>query len=351
MRKVTIKDVARFAGVGVSTVSRVINNHQDVNDETRKKVLETIETYKYTPNNSARSLKIVDTMNIGVLVKGISNTFYVKMLEVIEKEIVDKGYSVVLRHVSIDENELTKAAELAVENKVCGIIFLGGNYLSKENDVLRINVPFVFLTFTLFNCNYSMFSSVYINDVIESAKATKYLISLGHRHIAFLAADVYNYSIAALRLEGYKRALIESGIAFDEGLIIMADTFEIEAGYRTVIERLKAKRDFTAIFAISDILAIGACRGIMESGLSVPEDISVMGFDGQDISRYYNPSITTIKQPVVDMAEKSVAQLFELMDGGTNRQEIFEANLVEGESCIRYRKNARIKAKASGGSM
>lgn len=335
MQSLTIKDVARLAGVSVSTVSRVINDHPDVNAYTKEKVSAVIDEYQYLPNNSARSLKMIDTKNIGVMVKGITNPFFLKMLEVIDKEIAARGYSMVLQHVAAEEDEIRKALELVTEKRVCGVLFLGGSFLSKEEKIRWLNVPFVFLTYTLEECDKSLFSSVYIDDIKEAYKAVKYLITLGHKRIAFLAAEISNHSIAELRYIGYKKALTDYGIDINENLIMIADSFQIHSGYEAIQDKLKENEDFTAVFAISDMLAIGACKGILNSGRSIPDDISVMGFDGQEMSHFYNPTITTIKQPVVKMTQSSIEQLFHLINGGENNQEVFESILIEGESCCR----------------
>lgn len=239
----------------------------------------------------------------------------------------------VLQHVAAEDDEIRKALELVTEKRVCGVLFLGGSFLNGEEKIRWLNVPFVLITFTLEECDKSLFSSVYIDDIKEAYKATQYLISLGHKRIAFLAAEISNHSIAELRYEGYKKALSDHGIEFDEELVMIADSFQIHSGYEVIKKRLKEKADFTAVFAISDMLAIGACKWMLSSGRRIPEDISVMGFDGQEIGHYYNPKITTIRQPVIEMTKSSIAQLFRLINGGENNQEVFEATLIEGESC------------------
>ena len=334
MSAITIKDIAKLVGVAPSTVSRVINGHPEVNPKTREKILQIINSTNYIPNSNARNLKITDSNNIAVLVKGISNTFFAPVMEIIEKMIVQEGYSMVLQQVNETENEILYASRLINEKKVNGVIFLGGSFLWTEEDTCQLDVPFVFIATTLTNCDKTAFSSVCIDDVIEVQKITDYLIGLGHKRIAVLLWEDHDNSIAELRLKGYKKSLQNHSIEYDDELLVFAKSYSMEAGYNAIKDALSKKsNDFTAIFAISDTLAVGAIRAIKDSGLSVPHDLSVFGFDGQDISLYYDPVISTIKQPTAEMTERGVQQLLSLIKGKNNQQVFFEGIMMVGESC------------------
>ena len=141
--EITIKDIARICGVGVSTVSRAINNHPDINPVTKKAIMDTIEKYGYIPNNSARNLKLTDTKSIAILVKGLTNPFFSSMLRTIEEEAEKKHYSLVLRHVEFMEDEVEVALQLVKEKRLRGIVFLGGFFNHSEDRLSKINVPFV----------------------------------------------------------------------------------------------------------------------------------------------------------------------------------------------------------------
>lgn len=333
MKNITIKNIAQLSGVSISTVSRVLNDHPDVNVETKAKIIKVIEENNFTPNANAQNLKKLSTNNIGVLVKGISNTFFAKIIATIQIQIEKKGYSVVLQQVEPNENEISKAVELVNEKKLNGVIFLGGSFTHNEDTVKLLKAPFVFVTTNLTNCNTEIFSSVYIDDIRESFRATEYLILLSHKKIAFLVSELYNNSIAELRMIGYKKALEKNFIEFDPNLVIYTESFSMEDAYTSINKALDNNISFTAIFAISDVLAIGACKAVLDKGFLVPDEISIIGFDGQDMVKYYNPSIVSLEQPVVDMAKKSVKQLFSLMNGGKHKQEIFKAKIIEGKSC------------------
>ena len=337
--EITIKDIARICGVGVSTVSRAINNHPDINPVTKKAIMETIEKYGYIPNNSARNLKRTDAKSIAILVKGLTNPFFAKMIRIIEEAVEKKHYSLVLRHVEFLEDEVEVALQLVKEKRLRGIVFLGGYFHHSEDKLAKINVPFVLATAGCIpeNMNRNSYSSLTVDDEKEGYSMTKHLIEQGHRKIAILAAEMSDMSVGHLRLLGYKRALSENGIEVDEDLICpMKDDIEyytMENGYVVTSELLERRKDVTAIFAISDVLAVGACRAIKDKGLMIPKDIAVAGYDGIDMSQYYNPSISTVKQPVDDIAKDAIKLLFNIISGKQEHQHrVYDGELLIRES-------------------
>lgn len=344
MEEVTIKDIARICEVGVSTVSRAINNHPDINPETKKMIMDVIEEYEYIPNNSARNLKRTDARCIAILVKGISNPFFADMIRIIEEAVEHKKYSLVLRHVEYGEDEVDVALQLIKEKRLRGIIFLGGNFYHAMDKLEKINVPFILSTAGCIpeGMSRNHYSSFTVDDESEGYKLTNYLIKMGHEKIAILAGEMENISVGQLRLSGYKRALKEQGIPVDEELICpMRDDIEYYSmlnGYEVTRELLQRRKDVTAIFAISDVLAVGACRAIIDIGLRVPQDISVAGYDGIELGQYYNPSLTTVKQPVNEMAKASIDLLFDIISGKQkNQHRVFNGELILRESTAKNR--------------
>ena len=339
MEEITIRDIAKMCGVGVSTVSRAINNHPDINPETKKMIVNVIKEHGYIPNNSARNLKRTDAKCIAILVKGISNPFFSDMIRIIEEEIEKRKYSLVLRHVEFNEDEVDVALELIKEKRLRGIIFLGGYFFHSEEKLEKLKVPFILCTAGCppENMNRKLYSSLSVDDEKEGYRMTKYLIEQGHRNIAILSAELRDVSVGHLRLEGYLRALREYGIEKNNELIRPMkediECYSLENGYEVTRELLESKQDFTAIFAISDILAIGACKAIFEAGKKVPEDISVAGFDGINLCNFYNPTITTVKQPVEQIAKGTIRLLFEIISGREKHQhQIFPGELIINES-------------------
>jgi len=336
--ELTIKDIARKCGVGISTVSRAINNHPDISPETRKMVMEVIKETGFIPNNSARNLKRVDAKCIAVLIKGITNPFFGPAIQIIEKQAQKKKYALVIQHVDAYGNELEVALHLVKEKRLRGIIFLGGSYQHDPVQIAKLKVPFVFCTIgKVKDTEEKVYSNIAVDDRAESCKMTNYLLDLGHKRIAIITEGTGAESVGQLRLEGYKDALTARGIEIDEKLIYevkdVEDPYSMESGYALAKKLLDSGVDFTAVFAIADFLAVGACRALHEAGKRIPEDVSVAGYDGLDIGEYYTPQLTTIRQPMEAMAERTALLLLDIIDGKSKHEYIsFPAELVERES-------------------
>ena len=333
MGEVTIKDIARICGVGVSTVSRAMNNHPDINEETKLKVQKAIEEYHYIPNNSARNLKRQESNTIAVLVQGMHNAFAGDMLTAGELYVKKIGYSLYLQQVEEEEDVMAVAAELVKEKRLKGLVFLGGRFQNLKERWKHLGVPFVILT----SLTEEPCSCVYVDDVEESRKMVNYLIQKGHRKIALVTTPDHLRDIGKLRKDGYLKALRENGIEPKEELIRRMDKeekeFSISSGYDVVSRLLKDGVDFTAVYACSDYAAIGACKAIFDAGKSVPEDYSVAGYDGLEIGRYYHPEIATISLPIHSMIEKGLDLLIQEIKGEKKYQKvIFDGELLEGGS-------------------
>ncbi len=335
----TIKDIAKICGVGVSTVSRAINNHPDINSETKEKIMNAIREYGYVPNDSARNLKRADAKAVAVLIKGIANPFFTNMITVIEQECKKRHYAMELSHIEADEDEVDVAQKVVKEKRLRGIIFLGGLFSHSEEKLKKLSVPFVFSTVGSIpeNISKKQYSSISVDDRRESAKMVDYLIGLGHKQIAILVAEASEESVGKLRLEGYCDALKAHGIEVNTNLICQTEEalshFSMENGYLSTKKLLERGETFTALYAVSDALAIGARRALYEAGLRVPEDVSLAGYDGLDMAEYSVPSLTTIRQPVEKMAKDTTKLLFDIISNKTKHQHvIYEAELLVRES-------------------
>lgn len=330
----TIKDIARLSGVGVSTVSRVLNDRPDVSEESRRRVLQVIAEYNYLPNNSARSLVRTKSDAVGLVVRGVQNPFYTGIIRAIERDLDVADCTMVMRQIGSCEDEIKCGAMMEREKRLQGIIFLGGRSDYSPADTALLNVPFVCCSYTntYGTLDPTKYSSVSIADEQEAYRAVMDLAQKGHRRIAALSTDPRDWSIAQLRFSGYARALHDLGLSLEDGEIIRADDFTIESAYRAVTERLKRPADFTAIFAISDDMAIGAMRALRESGRSIPEDCSIIAIDGLTVSEYIYPMLTTLCQPTDEMGAKSVEILMSVIRGGTHRHLILPTTLRTGQS-------------------
>lgn len=334
-----IRDIAKISGVGVSTVSRVLNNHPDVKESTRERVLAVIRESNYVPNNSARILKQNNTKNIGVLVKGVFNPFFSELINVIGSKINEKNYTMILQQNDyVLEHEVENIISFVKEKRLQGIICLGGNFIDLDEDSFKnIDVPVVLTSVnTVSPLGRDKYSTVGIDNLQASYSATEYLIKKGHTNIALMIGEENDFCVSWWRYKGYIRALREYDIEVNDDNLLIGD-YDTKKAYEETLKFLKRRKDITAIFAISDFMAIGAARAVVDSGLVVGKDVSILGFDGMDISCYYNPGISTIKQPKKEMAEKSVEILFELLKGnGENKHILLDTELLERESssCI-----------------
>lgn len=334
-KNINIKHIAKISGFGVSTVSRVINNHPDVSDKTRKKILDIIEEYNYIPNNSARNLKRINTKNIGVLVKGIYNPFFSEIVQIIEKKLNDEGYSMIIHYKYDDIDDIGAAIEFIKEKRLKGLIYLGGDFNNDDVEQLNnIKTPIVITSPNIIrNDNKKTFSSVMIENEKAVYKAINHLTKLGHKDIGIITAEVKSQSIGELRLEGYKRALEHNDIEFNDEFLEVGE-FTFDSGYEAMNRLLDKDTDITAVFVSSDIMAIGASKAILSRNLKIPEDISVIGFDGIEYSKYFHPSLTTIKQPKEKFANESIHILLDLINKESEHKHlILETELIKGESC------------------
>lgn len=339
MSEITINDIAAICGVGVSTVSRAINNHPDINTDTRKRIQSVIEEYGYIPNNSARNLKRTESNTVAILAKGITNPLFSAMIKVFEAKLKRNKLSMILQQIGYEEDEVSIALRLIKEKRLKGIIFLGSNYYHPEGELQKINVPFVLSTVgAIFEDeDSSKYSHVTMDDMKESYKATKYLIDKGHRDIAILSAEERDSSVGRLRMEGFLKAMQDSQIPYNPKLIVPVsdeyDHYSMINGYVTTQKLLQSKEKFTAVYAMSDVVAAGVYRAIYEAGLHIPEDISVLGFDGIELSDYLRPKLTSLAQPVEQLAEATIELLYDLIEGRSENQNvIYEGELVEKES-------------------
>lgn len=331
-----IRDIAKLAGVGVSTVSRVLNNHIDVKESTRERVMEIIKESNYIPNNSARILKQNNLKNIGVLVKGVFNPFFSEMINVIGSIITNSKYTMILQQNDYSFGEDFNSLQSFIKDKrLQGVICLGGNFEAiTRSGMESLEVPVVL---TSVNTEAKSeedwyYSSVGIDNVESGYKATKYLIDLGHRNIAVMIGEKNDIGVSWSRLKGYKKAIEEIGLKFNEKELLVGD-YNYTTAYDSTKKYLSENEDTTALFCMSDIMAVGAAKAILDTGIKIGEDISLVGFDGMDISKYYNPGITTMKQPKKEMAEKAANLLLDLIKNNCKNQHIIlSTKLIERES-------------------
>ena len=331
----TIKDIARQCGVSVSTVSRVLNDRPDVSPAVRAAVLEAVRSSNYVPNNSARDLVRVNSDAVGLVVRGVSNPFFADIIKAIERVIDAAGCTMVMQQIDIGEDEVARGAAMEREKKLRGLILLGGRSDYTAEDLGTITVPFVCCSFTnsFGTLSKSEYSSVSIEDFETARRAVRELHRLGHRRIAALVSETDDRSISELRYHGYTTALREFGLEPEPELVACAGSFGMHDAYAATQRLLDSGAEFTAIFAISDMMAIAAIKALEDRGKSVPGDCSVLAIDGLELSEYIRPTLTTLCQPGERMGAESVRILMDMIEGrGGNRQIVLEPELRPGGS-------------------
>ena len=331
----TIKDVAEFSGVSVSTVSRVLNDHTDVSDAVRTRVLDAVRELHYVPNNSARDLVRPQSDAIGMVVRGVGNPFFTSVIRGVEQAVNRAGYTLALSQINTEDNELLAGASLARSRRLRGLVLLGGCFDYTPEQTAALDIPFVCCSFTnsFGSLKKDAYSSVSIDDQAEACRAVRYLIAKGHRKIAVVLDSTCDHSISELRYRGYCQALEEAGIPLDSQLVEESGDFDMAAAYTSTCRLLQRRQDFTALFVISDSMAVAAMKALHDCGRRVPEDCSVIAIDGIEMSDYTVPTLTTLIQPKEAMGAEAVGILVDMIERRSgNRHVRTETTLRPGGS-------------------
>ena len=307
----TIKDLAAQTGYSVGTISRVLNNQPNVSAKAKAAILQAAEACGFQLNANAQQLRQQHGKAVLVIVKGTSNELFASMVESIQALISQTAYPLIVDYMDEDHNEVQRAVQLCLEKKPLGILFLGGNSENFRQYFDKIQAPCVLVTNDASQLHFPNLSSVSSDDMLAAKTAVEHLIRLGHKKIAVIGGDKENSDTGRLRFQGCMAAFRQYGIEFDPEIDYEATRFSFADGYKAARRLLERKKDFTGLFAASDVMAIGAIRALNDAGKRVPEDISVVGFDGLDIGGYMTPRLSTIHQNVEEMARKSVQLLLD----------------------------------------
>lgn len=329
----TIKDIAKLSGYGIGTVSRVLNNHPDVSDKARNKIMAVIESSNFQPNTNARHLKRQTTSSLAIIVKGNQNMLFLDILEKIQMLLSANGETAEVSYIDEDSNEVTCALILSRERNPKGIFFLGANLDYFTDEFKNIEVPCIVLTNSTKNLDYDNLSSFYTDDEEASYRLCTYLAEHGHRHFGVIGGSLTANQIGSSRYSGCLKSFKENNIIFDEEKSYIPCRFSMEDGYQATLKLLSNTPDVTAVIALSDTIATGAIRAIYDNGKKVPDDISVVGFDGISLSNYCVPRLTTIKQDAEAMAKNSVElMLKQIHYPGDKKNMSIPFKLLERES-------------------
>lgn len=330
--KITIKEIAEMAGVSVTTVSQILNNKGSrFSEQTRKKVLSIVEEYHYKPDFFAANLINRHSKTIGMIVPDVTDFFFSKIIEGVESYLNPLGYMIILCNSRHDkEQEIRYLNELS-HRSVDGILLATPNHLSPEqsleSDFYR-NRPIVLIDRGL---NERDWGQLLVEEYAGAQEVVRMLVNNGHRHIGMLKENEGYYQLSE-RVNAYRQVVFEYQLPFDESYISTGD-LTIAGGYKAAKELLKNDQ-ITAVFCGNDEMAIGCYQAIYESGRKIPDDISVVGFDGLEVSQYMVPPLTTVFQPSFEIGFSAAKFLVDAINFPSQRipNKIFQTKLIIRES-------------------
>jgi LacI family transcriptional regulator len=329
---ITIKDIAKIAGVSHSTVSRALNDSNLINEETKKRILDIANQLNYSPNTSARNLVLSKSYNIGVFFSsihyGTSPYFFHNVIRTINEKMNDK-YNIIVNGIDI----YTQKHQSINPRNFDGIIVVSQR---KQDDifikeVLEKKIPIVVLNREI---KEFQINNIFSNEAEGVYKGINYLIERGHENIAVIEGRE-DFESTKVRRSAYLKAFREKNIKINQEYILKGD-YGIESGYKAGKKIISLSKKISALFAFNDDMAIGAMKAFSEEGLKIPEDISILGFDGSISSKYTNPSLTTIKRPIQDICSYGVEILIDIIENKNNKlnKKCFETCIIERNSVL-----------------
>ncbi len=305
-KDINIYDIAKTAGVSITTVSRAINSPNMLKPSTREKIFNIIRDMEYTPNALAQGLVLKSTKTIGVIIANINNPFYGEMVKAIETTASNAGYTIILGNSDNDIDKEKKYIDVFLKKQVDAIIFSGGRLTNADSDenIIRASksVPVVLTN------HYVKHDNIYciLTDEAEgTALAVQHLIDKGHKAIAYINGYADSYP-SIIKRENMIKALAQNRLSFDSTLEVCAASDDIKGGYDACIALLERKRNFTALFAANDLMAIGAVKALLERGYSIPEQVAVMGYDNIYLCSFITPELSSVTQNISELGVQAV---------------------------------------------
>lgn len=328
----SIKDVAREAGVSIATVSRVLNEVDVVNEETKKRVMEAIKKLGYRPNIVARSLKTQRTKTVGIVMPDISSAFYPEIVRGAEDVANIYNYNIILCNTDLDTGREKDYLRVLKEKMVDGIIYMSNSLAPEILQLTKdLDLPTVLVET---NDDERIFPSVTIDNEGAALDATSYLIQKGNKSIAYIGTHYEVKNASAKRYLGYKAALKEADMKVDSSKVIFTG-LKAKHGEEAIEELIRRNVKFDSIVCCSDELAMGAINKLREKGIKVPEDVDVVSFNNTYVASIYYPKLTTIDQPSYDMGSVGMRMLIKIINKKPLdvTQYVLPHNLIERDSC------------------
>jgi len=329
---VTIRDVAALAGVSHQTVSRVINGNDRVSPETRRKVEEAIAQLDFRPNAIARFMASGHTRTLACISPNLTDYTFARIIEGAETEARQSGYFVISASAQDESVFGTLLEQLVATRRTEGLMVINP-YVDQRFTLLPKDFPTVFLGA---RAHDERADAVHLDDLNAGRLATQHLLDLGHTQIALLTGPIEEDCVRD-RLVGYQQALSERGIKPQQGLIRYGD-WSASTGYDSIVRLIEEKIPFSAIFAQNDRIAVGAIRALHEAGLSIPQDVSIIGFDDIPLSAYFDPALTTMRQDLFEIGRLAAHRLIERIQNPARpiKQLHLSAELIVRSSTAAY---------------
>ena len=327
---VKMSEVAQLAKVSTSTVSRVLSNAPYIAEETRQRVLEAVKALNYRTNRLASNFRKRSSKTVVVVLPDITNVFFSKIVQGFQKVARESDYHVLLGDTGNSLQVEKEFIDLVKERFVDGLILTTARVPKEEIEAISQVMPVVLA------CEYLQgydIPTVSIDNIGAAQEATEHLIKLGHKRIGFITGPL-SIILSRDRLKGYRQAMLSNEIFVDESLIQEGD-FTVESGYSITMKLLTANSLPTAIVASNDEMAVGAMKAIKKTGLRIPEDVAVIGFDDIPLCTLVEPELTTIAQPKYDIGCQAMELLLKIITGGflESRQIVLPHKLQIRQSC------------------
>ncbi|QAA21791.1 LacI family DNA-binding transcriptional regulator [Sporolactobacillus terrae] len=327
----TIKDVARAAKVSIATVSRILNNQPGYSLKTKQRVLKAIKTLNYQPNAVARGLINKKTRTLGILVPNVSSMFSSLLLKGVEDAAYTRGYSVIMCHTANSGVRTMDYLHVLKEKRVDGLLFTSEVLKDAYYDeIRRMGVPLVLLATQSLNDSIPY---VKVDDRMAAYHAVRYLIAKGHTKIGMISGNKEDRIAGQPRIDGFIQALKDHNLSFNQKQIVYGPSFSFDDGKRLLLDLLSKNRGLTAIFAASDFLAVGALSAAYSSGLRVPDDLSIIGYDNLEIAKMSLPPLTTVGQPLFQIGSVGGMMLIDIIeDKGNVEGRILPHQIIERQT-------------------
>lgn len=328
---VTIKDVAKKAGVHPSVVSRVLNKDVTlkIKKETRERILLIVEELGYVPNHSARNLKRNETMMIGMIIPDFSNPVYSSIIHGAESKAAEEGYNLLV--YSKDQKGIeNKYFSHLIEGRIDGLLVAVSEFEDKDIlELAELDKPFVLVNRFVEGID----NHVVLDDERAGYMAVEHLIKLGHKKIAHITGPIET-GTGLKRYEGFEKGLQDAGIELNAEYI-RKSTYTMKSGYDKMNDLLKLEEPPTAVFAGNIMISLGAMRAVQEKGLKIPEDVSIIGIHDVAFAPALNPPLTTIRMPLYEMGEAAVQKIIENIRGKASNKDMKGITIEGGELIVR----------------